>query len=634
VLVNFNAKLNSQRISVFDAVAPYDKLRVGTVSLNNFLRAFGSSPSVQAIAQIYSDSAGNVDYRRLHADIQLATSQQNRTLSGQLPTFFPEFVRALKARCPTYKDVFLAADRLRRGTLPPDSFYSVLASFRLGLSPLQLKQIAAPFMRSDLVDYELFLETAEGASVVTEQVYRPKEEPDGEGIIERFRDFAVRRRLQLRLQFDEVLRRRRPVLPNQQFYRLLGRLGFELLPAEMAALDEIFVRDGEFDVPGFLDRVEPMEAVPESKSNVLEMLKAHINERNVSLAKALIPFDREKSGIISIGQFGSVLRAIGFEVSPVEMRVLAERFGDGRTIKWTELAQELDPSPTSVTDSERPPELIDFLRRIYLAVSQLGVPLRTEFARQDIRRCGLLNFRIFKGVLESNSILSKSLDIAPLLTRYYQTGTDLIWYKRFCDDLEEFGPVTSASSPNSRPLRIFKALLSKQNLGLDDVWVRRDCHRTGTISLEDFRDTIKPILPSLGETLLCQIECQFLDRRHCEKFYYRRFLSALGDVVPTAEDLEELAVTEQQTPHPATPTDLLLQAIRDRLKTRRQTVYDLFRDVRDDAIPITQFRNRIEIIGIILTANDALLLFNRYKASRNSVSWQAFCADIQPELGT
>jgi hypothetical protein len=342
----------------------------------------------------------------------------------------------------------------------------------------------------------------------------------------------------------------------------------------------------------------------------------------------LIPFDREKSGIVSVGQFGSALRSIGFDVPPLQIRSLAERFGDGRSIQWKDLAKDVEPEPASA--SEWPPELIAFLQRVYGAVSRLGVPIRREFARQDIRRCGLLSLHIFKGVLESNSIISNSLDLAPLLARYYQPGTDLICYTRFCDDLEERGQATVVTDPNSKPLRVFKALLDRQHLVLDDVWARRDSHRVGTISLEDFRDTIKPILRLLGETVLCQIECQFLERRHGERFDYRRLISALREIVPTAEDLAEINLAEQQTPRPADPVGELLQAIRGRLRARRQGVYELFRDVRDDAIPLTQFRNRIETTGIVLTANDAQLLLSRYRASQNAVYWEAFCGDVQP----
>jgi Ca2+-binding EF-hand superfamily protein len=462
---------------------------------------------------------------------------------------------------------------------------------------------------------------------------------------------AATRRLSLRERLESESNGHS--LPRKKFYTLLRFCGFSFSSADTQALDDAFLLPNDLiNIQQFLEIVDPIEPkpIPVEAEDVLNRLKAHLSNHPHSISKYFASFDREQSGLISIAQLISAFKAVNFHCSTAEITVVAEKFGDRKLLNWRDLcsAVEADPPPKEkqgLNCREEPtPEVVEFLQKVNLAVKRCGVSLRSEFLKVDIRKSGLLNAQIFKGVLDSLSVRSTNSEIVVILRPYFRGKTEMIDYETFCEDVERFGkpvePVKQAvrieekepigTEKSDRALRLFKAAVGSRRLNGEELFIGHDSGKMGTIPIETFEPATKPLGQFLTDETVKQIERDFRDRRQPEKFNYRKLCAVLGSIIPTQEDIEEVTEQRRQSCGEREGAEQLVVAIKGKLTERRKTVYELFGDVHDDGIPVTQFRNRVSSVGIYLSENDVQKLVWKYRTgTKNEIDWHAFCDDVQ-----
>jgi Ca2+-binding EF-hand superfamily protein len=631
------------------------------VSYDNFLRAFGSTQNIKDIAQSYLDPATrDVNYQLLSEDLQKAIRHRHdaKSLSAPLPPFFEHFVGELFSRGVNVTDAFVQKDRHHKGYISVESFLSVISSFNIELSPSELKQLSAPFLSNGNVDYESFLRKVHETNSAAESRSPPSPVaplPDVDSVLDRIRARLTLRRIELRSSMEAAARESRGILTRAKFYKVLTFVGFDLIPPDIAALDEAFLsRNGTFDFAEFLDRVDPISAKPApiDPDAVVARLREHLVGQRVSLSRSFFNFDREKSGTVSVAQLASALGAVGFQASPIEVKDLALRYGNGRIVEWKSLCGEVEPPPSSPIAPAAarprrdppPPPVVAFLKRVLQASVRSDVNVRNELVRADLRKRGILSFREFRVAIESLPLKFGTSEVGSAVKSYFSPGTENIVYSDFCDDLEEFGrdkpqqeaveeeqppDVNSLNGQSLRALRMLKAAVRCRRLVLEELFVHHDSTRSGTIPLDNVKSVLKPIAPFIGEELSRQIETDFRDKRQPEKFNYRRLCGALAEVRPSQEELIDVAEVQRELAGENEGVPGLANIIREKITARRKSIYDLFVGVKQELIPVEEFRSRIADSGIILSEAEFQKVIRQYGRRRNTeIYWMSFCLDV------
>lgn len=682
-LVTFGLKLKSENLTVIDVIQEYDRIRVGRVSINNFYRAFGSDSLEKRLARQYTDpNTGDIDYLRLHKDIQFALANRVHTISepkSKLPDFFESFVRCVISRNVQLEEAFFEFDQFKRGIITLRQFVSVFNSFLIPLSPNQINQLAIPFLINDgnKVDYKSFVAAVDKVKTSIQNSTKsmlqvPSQKTSNpEVVLNEIKERIEARRMSLRDPFYMSLDECRGHISRQRFYKLLSYEGFNFSQADINALDSCFLlRDGTMDIESFLNRVEPYtpKNVEVNVNDVVRRLKSHLLDRQTSISKYFRTFDLEDSGVLSLNQLISAFNSVDFHPTTNELNALVLQFGNGRYIKWKELCKIVEPviektenirTGTCVPSQfigqreEPSPEAITIMRKIYQAAKRYGTDLKKDMVRLDIRKCGVINSRLFREELNSLPIKFTNSDFLILSKPYFKSNTEMICYPEFCDDLEQYGSTKDQTAEiehqnftnyynqlktrtaqeiemTNEALQILKAALICRRITPDEIFFDHDSRNTGLVPNEVVIPDFDQIRMFLTNQQMSQIMNEFKDRRQPEKFNYRRLCTALNDVVPTKEQMNLVSDIQRQITGENDGVQILTNEIKNKLVDRKRSVYDLFMDVTEDSVPISFFKKKIESFRIIIEDNDMQKLMRKYKGNGpNQFLWKPFCRDVE-----
>jgi Ca2+-binding EF-hand superfamily protein len=633
LLHDFGLNLRSRGLTIADVIAPYDRFHSGRVSVSIFQRSFGFAPNAQRIADQYTiEATTDVDCVRLQRDVDNATEIPNdgKQLGTPLPPFFDNFVRCIVARGLNFREAF---DRYPRGSIPLQSFLSVVTSWGIGLTPSQLRELANPFTVSGGVEHQLFIRA------IVEAIEKTDLQPaipdtSQTDFLDQVRSQVASGKSALRQQLELAEDEARGRLPRAQFYKVVRLCGFRPSANDIQAIDEEFLcRDDVIDVHGFLAKVDPIVAPQVDLDDVLARLRNHLQSRRLLISDFFRWLDRDKSGLASVPQLVSAFQSIDFHPTTNELNAVTQKFGNGRVIRWPDLIDVVEPklpdrSPVKASPRQRP----EILRRISRAVFQYDVNLREEFVKLDARRTGLVSTRAFKGVLDSVPVRVSMNEIFVSLSEYFTADKDMLNYHEFCDDVGGFeaappSPIRSAGADQS--LRKLKAALVYRRIAVEELFVGHDSARTGMVANEVVGPCCRPIAAFVSVETIRQIATEFRDRRQPEKFNYRRLAAALSDIVTTEEDLSAATDAGRQAAGDEDAVITIMNVIRSRLADRRKTAYELFSNVPGGLISVLEFRNRLAGAGFPLREAGFQALARRYKAGRGGeVSWDLFCADV------
>ena len=662
LLKEFGTKLQSDGMDFYDSVLPYDRIRVGHVSCDTIFKIFGFSRLVQDITTQYSDRiTGEVNYVSLAKDIENVMRQHSgSTLAEPLPPFFENFVRCLVSRNINVYDSFVGCDRLKKGYVPMQTFLAVISGYGVGLSPGQLQDIAYPFVNDyGHVDYLFFARKVEEQKNKFETKFESEgvEPSDVEDVLSEIRSRLEIRRIRLRDQLETAERENGGRLPRAKFYKLLSFIGFTFSSSDVLALDERFMfSDGSMNVQDFVTRVDPPEVVEQKidADDVIYRLRTHLRNRKLSIDKYFSMFDREGSGSISIAQLLSAMNRVEFHPTSAEVNAVAQKFGNGRYVFWGEISDLVEPklpTPVCVTlktemDWARKPdgEVIDFFQRLFPVLKCNGIDIRDDFKRVDIRHCGLINSKKFRGILEELPIRITGSEITITIRYYTKPGTDMVCYGDFCDDLIKYGPKPEFELPRPRmpapedaeaekkrddALRKVKAAMQCRRLAPDEMFVHHDVQKLGSIPVDVFTAAMAPITSLVGNDIVQTVGNSFRDCRQPERVNYRRLCAALTSIAASREDVEEVFETQRQMAGENDELFSILHAIHNKVSDRRKKIYDLFRTVQDEIITSSEFKKILEQFGLAISDGEWQKLIRKYRVNRNNdIDWYVFCKDV------
>lgn len=677
-LLEFGLKLQSKNLTLIDVILEYDRMRNGRVSVDNFYRAFGSSELIKRIAKQYTNLyAHDIDYMQLQSDVQNALKNRSQLIhlpKAELPDFFTNFVKCLSSRNAQLHETFIDYDRFKRGSIAKHDFLAVLTSFGIPLSAEQLYQLMTPFLQpnGNDVDYQSFLTsvnqakaTIDASRTMTTRTI-PQKTIDPQIVINDIKTRIELRRISLRPQFESAISESGGQITRQRFYKLLNFCGFSLTNDEMTALDSIYMNhNGIIDVESFLQQVDqkPQVSVPIDLGELLSRLRSHLLQRQTSIIKHFVVFDREDSGIISVNQLISVLQAIDFHPTTNELNAIINRFGDGKNIHWKEISNIVEPIiekrdfSKSITansmqlSAQRPtpsPEAISFMKKIHKAAKACGANVRMDLVRLDIRKCGLINGRLLRDELQSLPFKFSIAEFNTVSKIYFKPNSEMLNYPDFCDDLEVYGPeeVTVAIEPteplrqtnfldtqvekNKESLQMLKAALHCHRLTVDDIFYIYDSRNTGLIPIEVVIPAFERASILLTNQQKDDILAEFRDKRQPEKYNYKHLSYALKQVVPSKQQLNIISERQRQIAGENDGVHFITNVLKNKLAERKKTIYDLFMNVYDDYISTESFRNRFTNAGIIISEADLQKLIRKYKGNGdNQIAWKPLCVDVE-----
>jgi Ca2+-binding EF-hand superfamily protein len=380
----------------------------GKMKKNTFVKRLmslgvASEAEATAVAEMYDDDMGCVDWRLLTEDIASLTRP---TSSERLIALH---VREKKLDLESY---FLEWDPLRKGIVTSDHFTRIVVNefARVNWSAEQLEELTEKYRVCESVDYKRFvscvLATADSAGGAVIEGHDNAIELDGgsqgEGELLQSVMSLLRQRVATQgdslapefLAFDTLHRQRVTV---DQFFRVLGSQGLlprseagrRLLAERYAPLDgpdliewrrflsDIHDRSVQYeeeqerdpwampplDSPGMIAEDPFSKTVAMSTSVVvgqaedrnygelLQAVRTFVRERRVRCAEFFRDDDPLRRGHISREFFGRDLLKMGFRVSPGELETLCEVYMDAGSevdaegqqhVRWVEFVEDLE----------------------------------------------------------------------------------------------------------------------------------------------------------------------------------------------------------------------------------------------------------------------------------------------------
>jgi Ca2+-binding EF-hand superfamily protein len=288
--------------------------------------------------------------------------------------------------------------------------------------------------------------------------------------------------------------------------------------------------------------------------------------------------------------------------------------------------------------------MIAALQKISRAAECHGITVRTELEAGDLARNGFICRSLFRKILNLLPSRISDTDFSLIARRYARKGTDMISYRDFCDDLDEYGNSCDEShsiefcrkpedlQASLKALRLFKAALTFGQMQPIELFDSVDPSKLGTVASSALQKVFAPLRPLLDEHTLLQIEEDFRDARQPEKFNYRRLCVALGYVKVEENDMNDIRENSKMVLTKSRRVlDKVVAGINHSLTSKKRTVRELFTDIRDETIGATTFRNRIERPGIKISQTDMDSLVRKYRVTgrSNEIDWDQFCVDVE-----
>ena len=492
-------------------VSPYDKTNTGKVTFENFCRAMSCFSGARDVARIVVDlKTREIDYRKLQNDVDMIDlhlpSPVRNVPVGGLPDYVVDIATRMQDRGIVLEDEFNKQQKSRSGKLDPKVFRTWLGDLKLGMKDEELSNVVSYFMEDDHVDYNRFTTVMYNGLGTTGRVFPKPEIPpeDVEACKKKMLEAIASRRLNISRSLEQYDEQQTGKVEKGAFIQAMIRLKFDLSDEQVAAIGESLA-----DEDGMVDYGEISRTILASKSArlnldetievLLDKLRDFMVKNNMLLYKILSVFDREKSGVISVGQFAAAVRKVGFEVSEKDLALIRDNFEDPDTrhfIRWQDICDRVDSEDMRASHSnfsprphlegssldtahmkevirtpssrsrelvtgetsglrthreEKPVEdhLVPLLGEISRALEDFGYDLGDELIKRDKLKKGTVPTQVFRQVLALVPLKLRAEQVNEIMSFYHDEKTKDIDYQSFIRDLYETGGKASASL--SRP---------------------------------------------------------------------------------------------------------------------------------------------------------------------------------------
>jgi len=653
-LREFKNFLLNTGISFIDAIKKYDRMKVGSVSIDSFFSAFGNAKEVKGIVEDFAlypeGSIHYIELAELIESIPTSKIEDKKTLvvdkvtENQLSLIF----NSTKAQGIDVYHSFSKYDKYKKGFLPKSTFCSVLASFGSPISPQNIDSISNAFLNGENVNYIAFctsLETHKNTKTVTPP---PKEMINVEGLIQRFRTEVTERHSLLSSIFENNDPFKTNLITEQMFLQILKTEDYSLtIPEQKALINEFSDRNGKIRYVDFINQLNiSAKSYNKDIDRVINLFKGHILSHRIMLRPLCNRFDDDKDGFLLFSQLLAVFRTCEFDVSPYEADLFKFLFckGSNWIISIEEFCNKCDvyspPEIVSEVITETinapkrvlPDKIIEALTLFVQELNSKQIDMKNEFQRYSMSTLGLIRLSSFRAALISLGFLS-SYQIELFTSFYHLEGSSNANYFLFLSDIKELGMITIGKEFNNtltqevhNTLKQFAYAIKSTHANIDSMFFSYDTFKNGTINIE----RLNSIFTSLGVNIsipefdsLCQT---FADHRSKERISYKKLLEQIRLI--TEEDISELPIV------PSSYNDLdyvnVMNTIREKIHARRMRAYDAFSNLSSNIIPQTEFRDRFKRFQLIIREPDLQKILRRFQSNvRGDVNWTHFCNEIE-----
>lgn len=689
-LADLARELARRRQNIREALQPFDRMNSGHVSVNNFYRCFGSSPSTKAIVDFYLQE-DYIDYLRIGNDLR-AVAKTIDTSQYVIPEQTPAFVKLatfIKFREIDAKLIFAQNDRLNTGKMPRRQFYAVLSSFGDMISPSGLKEIADSFAEGDdQCNYNLFCQALDKfvppAPRAVHKIHEIPEEltkaGDPNNLLEAARGTISTRRIDVDAHFVPCERE----YPGQDeislsfFDRLVYGMRIDLTHEEIESIASLFKGPhGGVLYKDFCNAVRiPVTTREINTSDVMEKLKSYLSQTRQRLYTSAARFDREGSGNISVQQLISALQFVRFDFTNQEIAALRDTYpGTQRnTINWKKLCDECDPKDVPFNNSasqneelgnsqinvqkERheqynlpPKNVSNILLKVADSANQLNVDIFSKLGSLDQNRRGSIPQYSFTNFIYSLPSQFTPIEIRTIGSFYRVSGSSDVNYVAFATDIkkvvenqaelqkeEETKP--KDSTPQLEPLpeipqnvhsfiRRYKSYAQQMRITTIDLFRPYDSNHNGTVPIYTVQACFNNFNFQSLRNEIEQLVQVFRDKRKAELFDYNLFIRAVDEEDISSPDVLATLSSAPLSSQIERNAEIACSQIREKLLARHRRIEIAFADVQANSVQTTDFTQRLSKFDIVLTAGQLQSLIRKYRVNlTDQIDYKTFINDV------
>eukprot|EP01063_Lacrimia_lanifica_P000340 TRINITY_DN10164_c0_g1_i1.p1 TRINITY_DN10164_c0_g1~~TRINITY_DN10164_c0_g1_i1.p1 ORF type:complete len:1008 (+),score=445.53 TRINITY_DN10164_c0_g1_i1:63-3086(+) len=224
-----------------------------------------------------------------------------------------------------------------------------------------------------------------------------------------------------------------------------------IIPPSFQASDTEYVRIG---------RKEPDTHL----QDLVDDIRAQILTQRVRIYDFFRDYDKLRSGLISVAQFGRGLSMARVELSAEELQKLAEHYrqpGDGDRVRWMAFADSVDEVFTTKNLEAQPEkstqkqleitqrmamerealvegQMQQILEKLKSAVRARGILLPPFFRDFDTHNCGQIAPNRLQQAMSRHSFNLSSREIATIVRCYQDPRTRDVCYRKLIQDIDDF----------------------------------------------------------------------------------------------------------------------------------------------------------------------------------------------------
>ncbi|KAH0792063.1 EF hand family protein [Histomonas meleagridis] len=417
-LRELNRILSERYQTIREAMKPYDKLNVGKVTIENFYRAVGGTPSNKMIVRYYADTiTGLVDYLNIQNDLLFLNEKskpQSKEEDLNLPPYFEQIVRYVRSHGIEIRSLFSRSDPGNTGYVSSNIFFSTISSLGRNLSPDQIQEIVKCFSKgNNRYSYMLLLKAISNYDLPPLQtttafwgVAPVPEKLNPQTIIKRIQETVQNRHIDIAYYFEPLRQENPTSTTKSKFHRVISNLGLGLTGDDIDLLCTMFPSPyNSVNYQSFIDTVSTKIPTKEyTTEDIITRLKKYLLETKQQLSNVIQRFDRENSGEITLSQLTSAFNFVRFEILPQELNVIYETFPGktNGTISWQRLCKVCDPKHSELPPNELelrtmqlintesiptnnlpPKQILEILIRINKCLEENGIDLNGKFHQID-----------------------------------------------------------------------------------------------------------------------------------------------------------------------------------------------------------------------------------------------------------
>jgi Ca2+-binding EF-hand superfamily protein len=626
-----------RQLSLHDLLRPYDRANRGTVTTQDFIRAFDSSRHAQIVAREYAkQNSDTLHYAQIGADI--AKAKIVKPVPAAVTAAIERFAKSdVDARV-----LFEAQDRTHCGSLTPFQFTSVISHSKIGIVPADVKSVIEFYKDDGVVRYLGFVTEIE-ALRANNQAAAPAAAPE-DPLVARLQTVFRNRKVDPSLIFQGVSTS--GLIGRYPFVRALAQNQDEVKGEDLNILAHRFdAGNGQVNVRAFIELFE--KPPPENRidaSPTIEYIRSELALRKLQLRSALMRLVRGDSDEVPPSVLLVAIQRCGIAISSDRLATLQAAYpGTRGSVNWRKLCLDTDsdfpavspePEPAPAPSSPRrllPPVSITAMPKLAEYVRELRLDLRTDFTCADRYKTGYVSLADCAQVLSFCVAKFSQVEIDQLCRTYENASTREFDYLSFCRDLDDElarpPPVPTPTPWLVLALKHYRAFVLSRRIDCRTIFQRFDPSNTGHAP----SDTVKRAWAASGlhfnESETAALMEAFDEKRNA-RFQYRRMDEQAAKYTVVPELIPFLLNPEFGIEEMATQRGATLVAIRAKLAWKRMRVRQLFPE-GTRTVSFAEFAERIRRVNIGLEHLQLEALQEGYAPGGGPFEWEQFCADCE-----